>query len=163
MANSINERLRQPIPKSFLIAGLSCVMGTCLHAADYKWAGAATGNINDTTQWTPSATGLPAWNNEFDIETPGAVVGQTANVNVGQLMVGSGSGAPAVFNMSHNVSSNNSTIAAGASWSYNYGQGTINHTAGQARPDYNSGALWILVGCATNHYNSGIYNFGGAS
>ena len=157
------NRLIQPFSKSFLIAALSCVMGTSVYAATYEWAGASTGNINDSTQWTPTATGIPAWNNLFYIETPGAVISQTANINVGQLMIGSASGAPVVFNMTHNVSSNNGTISAGASWNFNTAAGTINHTAGQARPDYNGGALWILVGCATNHYNSGIYNFGGAS
>jgi len=162
LKNPMN-RLRQPIPKSLLIAGFSCMMASSLCAATYKWAGAASGNLNDTTQWTPSATGLPSWSNEFDIETPGAVVSQTANVNVGQLMTGSASGAPTVLNITNGISSNWDTICAGASWFYSNAKGTINHTAG-AVVTYNAGdAMWILVGCsAGSSGNVGTYNFGGA-
>jgi len=140
------------------------MMGTSLFAADYKWNGASSGNLNDITQWTPTVTGSLSWNNEWDIETPGAVVSQTANVNVGQLMVGSASGAPAVLNITNQISSNNDTVCAGASWYFNNARGTFNHTAGLIKT-YNTGdAMWILVGCSAGSTgNVGTYNFGGAS
>ena len=158
------NRLGNPIPKSLLIAGFSCMMGSSLFATTYKWAGALTGDLNDTTQWTPSATGLPSWNNEFDIETPGANVTQSANVNIGQMMTGSASGAPTVLNITHQISSNWDTISAGSSWFYNNAQGTINHTAGAIVPLNNGDAMWILVGCSAGSTgNVGTYNFGGPS
>ena len=158
------NRLGKPIPKSLLIAGFSCMMGSSLFAATYKWNGSLTGNLNDVTQWTPTVTGALAWNNEYDVETPGANVSQTANVNIGQMMIGSASGAPAVLNITNQISSNYNTIAAGSSWFFNNAQGTINHTAGLIKT-YNTGdAMWILVGCSAGSTgNVGTYNFGGAS
>jgi len=140
------------------------MMGSSLFAATYKWNGSLTGNLNDVTQWTPTVTGALAWNNEYDVETPGANVSQTANVNIGQMMIGSASGAPAVLNITNQISSNYDTVAAGSSWFFNNAQGTINHTAGLIKT-YNTGdAMWILVGCSAGSTgNVGTYNFGGAS
>ncbi len=142
------------------------MMASSLFATTYTWAGASSGNINDSTQWTPTATGIPAWNNVFYIETAGTNVTQTANVNVGYLEVGSLSGAPAVFNMSHNISSNNGQIAVGAIDGHNGVSGTINQTAGEFFEQYNGGGAWVrvMIGCLNSVTgNTGIYNFGGPS
>ena len=140
------------------------MMGSSLFATTYQWAGALTGNFNDGSQWTPTFIGAPGYGNECDIETPGAVVTQTADTWIGQLMVGSASGVPAVLNITHRVANNGGTVCAGASWNYHNARGTINHTAGQVDPQYNDSlSQWILVGCATTSGNIGTYNFGGAS
>ena len=116
LKNSMN-RLKQPIPKSLLIAGFSCMTGTSLFAADYTWNGALTGDLNDITQWTPTCPAV-TFNNTFNIETPGTNVTQAADTYLAQLMVGSASGAPAVLNITHRVANNTGTVGAGASFNF---------------------------------------------
>ena len=99
------NRLKQPIPKSLLIAGFSCMMGTSLYATDFQWTGASSNDYLNAANWSPAGF-TNDFNNWNYIETPGANVTQSGGSYTGGVMVGSASGAPAVLNITQRLACN---------------------------------------------------------